>query len=96
MLLPRDCHSAFRDAYRAHHAWSAEESTWVRARGWALALSLAFLAHSADNPLMAKIGQRTLDAVLAKPLQLAETLAETEGRSRHEADGSPPVWRTVS
>jgi hypothetical protein len=38
---------------------------WARARGWALALSLAFLAHSADNPLIAGIGQRTLEAVLA-------------------------------
>jgi aminoglycoside phosphotransferase (APT) family kinase protein len=34
-------------------------------RGWALALSLAILAHSADNPLMAEIGHRTIDAVLA-------------------------------
>jgi aminoglycoside phosphotransferase (APT) family kinase protein len=33
-------------------------------REWALVLSLAFLAHSADNPLMARIGQRTLSAVL--------------------------------
>ena len=38
---------------------------WARARGWALALSLAFLAHSADNPLIAGIGQRTLEAVVA-------------------------------
>jgi hypothetical protein len=33
--------------------------------GWGLALSLAFLAHSDDNPLMAEIGHRTIDAVLA-------------------------------
>jgi hypothetical protein len=37
----------------------------VRAQGWALALSLAILAHSADNRLMAEIGHRTIGAVLA-------------------------------
>lgn len=65
MLLPADCRTVVRDVYGTHHAWGAEESTWARARGWALALSLAFLAHSEDNPLMAEIGHRTLDAVLA-------------------------------
>ncbi|MGZ4447975.1 MAG: aminoglycoside phosphotransferase family protein [Nocardioides sp.] len=65
MLLPADCHPAFRSAYRAHHPAGADESTWRRARGWALALSLAFLGHSADNPMMAEVGRRTLDAVLA-------------------------------
>lgn len=37
-----------------------DDQTWQLARGWALALSLAFLAHSADNPMMAGIGRRTL------------------------------------
>ena len=67
MLLPAGCHAAFRQAYAAHCPWGADESTWVRARGWALALSLALLGHSADNPMMAAVGQRTLDAVLAPP-----------------------------
>lgn len=49
----------FREAYAA-----ADPDTWLRARGWALALSLVFLTYSADNPLMAGIGRRTLDAVL--------------------------------
>ena len=65
MLLPAECHGVVRDVYGTHHAWGAEDNTWARARGWALALSLAFLAHSEDNPLMAEIGHRTLDAVLA-------------------------------
>jgi aminoglycoside phosphotransferase (APT) family kinase protein len=73
MLLPRDRHGAFRDAYQAaavHGA--ATDSTagddadglWARARGWALSLGLVFLAHSADNPELLAIGRRTLDAVL--------------------------------
>ena len=64
MLLPAECHGAFRDTYRAAGGHAAGDGGWARARGWALALSLAFLAHSADNPLIAGIGQRTLEAVL--------------------------------
>ncbi|MFD3588272.1 aminoglycoside phosphotransferase family protein [Streptomyces sp. NPDC058683] len=42
----------------------ADDATWERARGWALALSLVFLSHSADNPLMRGIGERAFRAVL--------------------------------
>src|SRR5215469_4240170 len=61
MFLP----ARYHDAFRAASGHGADDQTWARARGWALALSLAFLAHSADNPLIAGIGQRTLEAVLA-------------------------------
>jgi aminoglycoside phosphotransferase (APT) family kinase protein len=49
----------FRQAYG-----KADDDTWARARGWALSLSLVFLTFSADNPLMARIGQRTFREVL--------------------------------
>jgi aminoglycoside phosphotransferase (APT) family kinase protein len=65
MFLPAGCHDAFRAAYRTASGYPDSDDTWVRARGWALALSLAILAHSADNPLMAEIGHRTIGAVLA-------------------------------
>jgi hypothetical protein len=65
MLLPADCHPVFRAAYSAASPYDLGEDTWGRARGWALALSVAFLANSADNELIASIGRRTLDAVLA-------------------------------
>jgi aminoglycoside phosphotransferase (APT) family kinase protein len=65
MLLPAECHDAFRDAYGAAGQHPAGAELWARARGWALALSLVFLANSADNPMIAGIGQRTLSAVLA-------------------------------
>ena len=42
-----------------------DDDTWARARDWALHFSLAYLATSADNPLMASIGVRTLEAVFA-------------------------------
>ena len=59
MLLPAPQREQFRRAYgRADH------DTWTRARGWALALALAFLTNSADHPVIAEIGRRTLKAVL--------------------------------
>lgn len=65
MLLPAQQHDAFQDAYRAAAPDAADdEDRWRRARGWALALSIAFLAHSADNAQLAEIGHRTLLAVL--------------------------------
>lgn len=59
-LLPLSRHGALREAYGG-----VDDDTWVRARGWALALSLAYLAHSADEPVMAAVGRRGLRAVLA-------------------------------
>jgi aminoglycoside phosphotransferase (APT) family kinase protein len=58
MLLPAAEREIFRQVYGR-----ADEGTWARARGWAL--SLALLTFSADNPLMAGIGQRTLSELLA-------------------------------
>ena len=66
MQLPAAHHAAFQNAYRAATPDAAhDDHRWTRARGWALALSTAFLAHSADNPQLAEIGHRTLSAVLA-------------------------------
>jgi hypothetical protein len=36
----------------------------VRARGWALALGVAFLANSVDDALMSALGRATIDAAL--------------------------------
>jgi aminoglycoside phosphotransferase (APT) family kinase protein len=60
MLLPAAEREIFRQAYGR-----ADDDTWARARGWALSLALVFLAFSADNPLMAAIGERTLSELLA-------------------------------
>ena len=64
MLLPAGCHGAFRDAYHAAAERPAGDGLWIRARGWALALSLVFLAHSADQPQLADMGRHTLSAAL--------------------------------
>jgi hypothetical protein len=66
ILLPAQDHDAFRAAYHAAaEQGTGDDDTWARARGWAVALSLVYLAHSADNPQLADIGRRTLSAVLA-------------------------------
>jgi aminoglycoside phosphotransferase (APT) family kinase protein len=66
MLLPGNCHDAFFGAYRQSLRRDVGGDTRARARGWALALSLVFLTHSADNPMMAEIGRRTITAVLGR------------------------------
>lgn len=60
MLFPPDLRTQFRDSYGG-----ADDETWRRARGWALSLGTAYLAHSADNPTMGRIGERTMQRVLA-------------------------------
>ena len=42
-----------------------DDSAWARGKGWAIALALAYLAHAADNPVMADVGRRTLDRLCA-------------------------------
>jgi len=59
MMFTADTRSVFREA-----AGAVDDDTWLRARGWALALALAYLANSADVPLLARVGQRTIAAVL--------------------------------
>jgi aminoglycoside phosphotransferase (APT) family kinase protein len=60
MLLPPRWHEEFRAAYGG-----VAEDLWRRARGWAIALGVVFMAHSADNPQISGIGARAVAAVLA-------------------------------
>lgn len=59
MMLPPDTHATFRSACDG-----VDDDTWMRARGWALALGLAYLVGSADNPLMHHVGLATVAAAL--------------------------------
>ncbi len=59
MLFPAEVRLVFREA-----AGARDEATWARSRAWAIALSLAYLVGSADNPMMHNIGIRTLAAAL--------------------------------
>ena len=53
---------AGRDALRA--ATGVDDATWARGRGWALAIGLAYLAHSSEDAAYARVGSATLAAVL--------------------------------
>jgi len=64
MLFPPEHRPTFRTA--AGPA-AADDDTWARARGWALALGLAILASSADNPAYHQLATRTLAAVFGDP-----------------------------
>lgn len=65
MLFTAEQRAVLRQAYGR-----ADDATWERARGWALALSLVLLTHSADNPLMRGIGERTFREVLSQQTDL--------------------------
>jgi aminoglycoside phosphotransferase (APT) family kinase protein len=45
---------------------AVDDDTWTRARGWALCLAIVFIANSADDHAMARIGDATLGAALAE------------------------------
>jgi aminoglycoside phosphotransferase (APT) family kinase protein len=52
-----------RDVFRGLLA--VDDATWSRGRGWALQFGLRAVAYSADNPVLADIGRRTLAQILA-------------------------------
>lgn len=64
MLLPERDRPTFWDSYGSHAFHPVDAALQVRAAGWALALGMVFLAHSADNAAMRQIGVRTVHAVL--------------------------------
>ena len=63
MLLPSSARPTFRAAAGGSIGW-IDDHTWMRARGWALALGLAFVANSQGNDVMGALGRATLEAVL--------------------------------
>jgi len=66
MLLPPGCHARFWSAYQAAGGAGGRvgDALRARARGWALNFAIVFLAHSADNPVLLRVGRRTLRTVL--------------------------------
>jgi aminoglycoside phosphotransferase (APT) family kinase protein len=58
--------AAVRPAFRAVAGVGADDdTTWLRARGWALALGVTLIAEAADTPTMAAVGRRAVAAALA-------------------------------
>jgi aminoglycoside phosphotransferase (APT) family kinase protein len=63
MWLPPAARSILRASARGDRD-PLDDDTWMRARGWALALSLAYLSSSRDDELMGALGRATIDAAL--------------------------------
>ena len=63
MWLPPSARSTFRVSARGEFD-PLDDDTWMRARGWALALGLAYLASSRDDELMSALGRATVDTAL--------------------------------
>ncbi len=67
MLWDRDGRTMFRDEYVGRLS-QPDTALWQRARAWAIVLGVAWLAFSADAPVMARIGRRTMAAACADRL----------------------------
>ncbi|WP_239124451.1 aminoglycoside phosphotransferase family protein [Rhizocola hellebori] len=46
------------------HLGDIDDDTWERARGWALNIGTAIVAHTDDNPRMAQVGRHVLEQLL--------------------------------
>jgi aminoglycoside phosphotransferase (APT) family kinase protein len=64
MLLPPTVRPVFRAAACGGHQ-PHDDDMWMRARGWALALGLAYLAHSRDDEAMGALSRATIEAALS-------------------------------
>jgi aminoglycoside phosphotransferase (APT) family kinase protein len=54
---------AFRD--RVTRLTGTDDATWTRARGWALVMASAYLAHSDDDAAFADLGRQVMERVVA-------------------------------
>jgi aminoglycoside phosphotransferase (APT) family kinase protein len=63
MLFPRSVRPLFRAAARGD-ADPIDDATWMRARGWALALGLTFTTAASKDEVLAALGRSTVSAAL--------------------------------
>ena len=66
MLLPPSERAAFLTTAR-EELHRGDDHTVMRARGWALALGLAFVASSREHEAMRTLGRATIDNALSEP-----------------------------
>jgi len=65
-------HSAQSFASARRELSFIDNDTWMRARGWALALGLTYLANSRDDEALGALGRATIDAALRVTLPSQE------------------------
>lgn len=64
LSFDRTARQSFRDRYTA--LTGADLDTWIRARGWAIAIGMALVANSDDHPQLLAVGRHALASVLAE------------------------------
>lgn len=64
MLLPPAHREALFTASGRSRADPADDEIWRRARGWALAMGVAVLAHGGEGDALAGLARRTIEAAL--------------------------------
>ena len=64
MLFPPHHREALFTASGRSRAHPADEQLWTRARGWALAMGVAILAHGGESDPLADLAKRTIVAAL--------------------------------
>jgi aminoglycoside phosphotransferase (APT) family kinase protein len=62
-LFPSRLRSAFRRAAR-ETSDAIDDHTWMRARGWALTMGIAYLANSKDDAAFSAVGLRYIETAL--------------------------------
>jgi len=63
MQMPPPDRATFRASARG--PFPIDDDTWTRARGWALALGMAYMARSRGEPAMGALGRATVEAALS-------------------------------
>lgn len=64
MLLQPEHRAELFSACGRSRSNRADEDVWRRARGWALALGVAYVAHGRENEALTELGRRTIAAAL--------------------------------
>jgi aminoglycoside phosphotransferase (APT) family kinase protein len=64
MLLPPEHREALFIASGRSRADPVDDAIWRRARGWALAIGVAVLAHGEEGDALAELARRTIEAAL--------------------------------
>lgn len=64
MLLPAEHRERLFIAAGRTRGNPVDEQVWRRARGWALALGVAYLAHAGDGDPLAELGRKTIESAL--------------------------------
>jgi len=67
LLLPPEHRETLFNAAGRSRANAVDEQVWRRARGWALAVGVAYLAHANDGDPLAELAKRAIESASGRP-----------------------------